>query len=72
VFFSTFEVKMLKKITKIKLFNGSSLQNTSILSHKVFFNIEFDYNITILTIWGYSVKKPKEKSGKTLKKRIFV
>jgi hypothetical protein len=48
-----------------------SLQNTSILNHEFFINIEFDLKKIILKVWGDSVQNLKEKSQKTLKKRIF-
>jgi hypothetical protein len=61
---------MLEKYKKIKRLYGS-LQKPSILMHKIFINIEFDWKKIILKIWGDSVKTPKDKSEKTLKKVIF-
>jgi hypothetical protein len=65
--FSTKE-KCLKKLQKIKLLYGRILQScsTNFLSVS-----SLNKKKNILKIWGDSVKKLKEKSEKTLKKRIF-
>jgi hypothetical protein len=63
-------LKKIKKSQKIKLLYGS-LQKASILMLKILINIEFESKKIILIIWGDSVNKLKEKSGKTLKKRII-
>jgi hypothetical protein len=61
---------MLEKHKKIKLLY-SSLQKASILMLKILITIEFESKKIILKIWGDSVNKLKEKSGKTLNKRII-
>jgi hypothetical protein len=63
-------LKKIKKLQKIKVLYGI-LQKASILMLQILINIEFESKKIILIIWGDSVQKLKEKSGKTLKKSII-
>jgi hypothetical protein len=49
--------------------NNKITKNQTFVWLKILINIEFESKKIILKIWGDSVNKLKEKSGKTLKKR---